>query len=75
MEFIQLAVPVGGHAGGDAHLLTDFVRLVRDKQGLGRSSIKDSFESHYMAFAAEHSRLNKGVHVDVQNYKRVGKGW
>jgi predicted dehydrogenase len=68
-EDIKLAAPIGGHSGGDVNLLTDFVRNVRDQDGSARTSIKDSFESHYMAFAAEYSRLNKARTISLGDFK------
>ncbi|MDO7206133.1 hypothetical protein Q5M85_20630 [Paraclostridium bifermentans] len=41
--------------------MEDFVKLVSENGGEGRTSAKKSVESHVMAFAAEYSRLNKEV--------------
>ncbi|QQO08196.1 Gfo/Idh/MocA family protein [Breznakiella homolactica] len=73
IETIDLAKPVGGHSGGDVNFLTDFVMMVRDKSGAGRTSVKDSFESHYMAFAAESSRLSGGKTLSLGEFKKSGK--
>jgi hypothetical protein len=42
---------------------------VRDQKGSARTSVKDSFESHYMAFAAEYSRLNKARTIILEDFK------
>jgi predicted dehydrogenase len=68
-EVINLAPSIGGHSGGDVNLLTDFVRNVREQKNSARTSIKDSFESHYMAFAAEHSRLNGAKTITLRDFK------
>ena len=70
IEDISLGASVGGHSGGDVNFITDFVRMVRDKSGTGRTSVKDSFESHYMAFAAEHSRLNGSKTVIMEDFRK-----
>ncbi|MGL4910889.1 MAG: Gfo/Idh/MocA family protein [Romboutsia sp.] len=57
----------GGHGGGDYGLMSDFVALVAGNGGEARTSATKSVESHIMAFAAEHARLNKEV-VDVEKY-------
>ncbi|MEG1312243.1 MAG: Gfo/Idh/MocA family oxidoreductase [Romboutsia sp.] len=57
----------GGHGGGDYGLMKDFVDLVAGNGGEARTSAVKSVESHIMAFAAEHARLNKQV-VDVDKY-------
>jgi predicted dehydrogenase len=69
IELIKLASPLGGHAGGDNNLLADFVQNVRDQERYARTSVKDSFESHYMAFAAEYSRLNKARTIKLEDFK------
>jgi predicted dehydrogenase len=71
VEEIRLGASVGGHSGGDPNLIADFVNLVRNGKGHGRTSVKNSFESHYMAFAAEHSRLNKGKIVIMEDFKPI----
>jgi predicted dehydrogenase len=59
IEKIEIAPPIGGHSGGDHGLITAFVLAIRnsDKTGV-KAMVKDAFESHYMAFAAESSRLD-----------------
>lgn len=52
----------GGHGGGDGGIVADFVRLVReDGKVQGLTSAANSVQSHMMAFAAEHARLNREV--------------
>lgn len=51
-----------GHNGGDYHLLNEFVKLLSDPDYTRPlTSIEDSLESHYMAFAAEEARKNNMV--------------
>ncbi|MEG2786253.1 MAG: Gfo/Idh/MocA family oxidoreductase [Romboutsia sp.] len=57
----------GGHGGGDYGIMQDFVSLVAANGGEGRTSATKSVESHIMAFAAEHSRLNKEV-VNIDDF-------
>jgi predicted dehydrogenase len=47
-----------GHGGGDAGIMRDFVQNVLDRQN-SVSGAREALESHYMAFAAEHSRLDR----------------
>ncbi|MDR2029128.1 MAG: Gfo/Idh/MocA family oxidoreductase [Treponema sp.] len=68
IEVIKLASPVGGHSGGDNNLLTDFVWNIRDHNRPSKTSVKDSFESHYMAFAAEYSRLNMARTIKLGDF-------
>lgn len=58
----------GGHGGGDAGLIGDFVRAVREPSGHSvRTSSRESLQSHLIAFAAEESRL-LGKTVDMEEY-------
>jgi predicted dehydrogenase len=69
VETFALASPSSGHSGGDANLITDFVSLVRGDKGAGRTTVKDSFESHYMAFAAEASRLDGAKTINLEAFR------
>ncbi|MCL2044327.1 MAG: Gfo/Idh/MocA family oxidoreductase [Treponema sp.] len=75
-ELIEPGKTAGGHSGGDRHLITDFACMVRDGSGSqnpigkGRNMIRNSFESHYMAFAAEQSRLEGARTIWLAEFKR-----
>ncbi|MBO5868809.1 MAG: Gfo/Idh/MocA family oxidoreductase [Oscillospiraceae bacterium] len=58
-----------GHGGGDGGIIQDMIRLIRGED-FDTSSItylENSVESHYMAFAAEKSRVSGGelIHMDA----------
>lgn len=59
-----------GHGGGDVNLMEDFIEMMKGNQKLGRTDIKESAHSHFMAFAAEESRLNKKV-INVNEYEKM----
>jgi predicted dehydrogenase len=69
IDTVSLAAPEGGHSGGDFNFISDFVRMVRDKNGTGKNAAAGSFESHYMAFAAEESRLDSGKRISLPEFK------
>jgi predicted dehydrogenase len=69
IETIKIAKPVGGHGGGDYGFANDFAGMVRGDKALGRNAIANSFESHYMAFAAEKSRLDGGRIVGIKDIR------
>jgi predicted dehydrogenase len=71
-EEIEVGKTPGGHSGGDAHFITDFVRLVREGTGEGRNMLKDSFESHYMSLAAEASRLAGAATLHLADFRSKG---
>jgi len=62
-----------GHGGGDDGLLHTFAKMVRSTDPAERmqslTSASASLQSHLMAFAAEHSRLDKRV-VDLDEFER-----
>jgi predicted dehydrogenase len=47
-----------GHGGGDSGIMRDFIHNIHDRKNAG-ISVQDSLESHFMAFAAEQSRLEQ----------------
>ena len=70
IETISIAKPAGGHSGGDGGFAADFAACVRGEGGMGRNMIKDAFESHYMAFAAEASRLESGKMMKIGDFRK-----
>ncbi|MCU0485234.1 MAG: Gfo/Idh/MocA family oxidoreductase [Anaerolineales bacterium] len=68
---VDTSTPVtSGHGGGDAALMSAFVRAVRlGEHAAVRTSARQSLESHLMAFAAEESRLNHQS-VNLQAYRQ-----
>ncbi|MDD2503905.1 MAG: hypothetical protein PHP79_09000 [Clostridia bacterium] len=60
----------GGHEGGDSRMMYDVICLFRgDEFNTGFiTSIERSVESHYAAFAAEESRLQKGNPIDMDKF-------
>jgi predicted dehydrogenase len=61
------------HGGGDRRLMDDFIRVVsgEKKDAKGDTDIDKSIESHIMAAAAEYSRVNGGVLVDLEAFKKT----
>ena len=59
-----------GHGGGDAGIIYDMIRLYRgdDFDTTSVTFLENSVESHYMAFAAERSRLQNGTVVDLETF-------
>lgn len=67
IDVSKLATDFSGHAGGDVRMVEDFLQWVdTDTIPSARMSTLDrSLESHFVAFAAEQSRLSGGQSVDV----------
>ncbi len=57
---ITLPGSAAGHGGGDAGIMRDFVRLLREG-GENKTAPQQSLEGHMMAFAAEQARLDGSV--------------
>jgi predicted dehydrogenase len=56
----------GGHSGGDAGLMVDFTYRIRQRRAghpveAARSSLEESLESHWVAFAIERARASGTV--------------
>ena len=67
-EVIHPKEVTGGHGGGDALLMDDFLERMEMNDSNSKSSIKQSVESHIMAYAAELSRT-KGRIIDMDELK------
>ncbi len=60
-----------GHGGGDEGMIHDAIRFFRGDQDFDSSSITSidrSVESHFVAFAAEKSRVNEGEVVEMEEF-------
>lgn len=62
-----------GHGGGDNRLMADFLEAFEKKMVKSQclTNIENSVESHYMALAAEKSRLETGRLINLDEYKKT----
>lgn len=70
IDLYALCQDFTGHGGGDEGIILDAIRLYRGED-FDTSSItylENSVESHYMAFAAEKSRVEGGQLVNMQEF-------
>lgn len=63
-----LADDFSGHGGGDRRLVEDLLDLEEGRARQALTSIEKSMESHYMAMAAEYSRLRHGETVELEKF-------
>lgn len=68
-QIVPIAVGGGGHGGGDDGLMGAFVKALNGDREALLTSARDSLESHLMAFAAEESRVQGGVLIDMEAYR------
>jgi hypothetical protein len=66
-ERIELVIPEGGHGGGDAGVMRDFVTALHTDERHVLTSAEDSLVSHLLAFAAEDARIGQRV-INVDKY-------
>ena len=59
-----------GHGGGDHRMIDELYDIMTGKNPQVATSIDESIESHYMALAAEESRLNGGALVELAKYRK-----
>ncbi len=66
-----LASDLKGHGGGDSGIVADFLdMLINDREATPRTTtLPNSMESHYMALAAEESRINGGKLIDMDAFR------
>lgn len=64
-----------GHGGGDTGIVQDLYKYLTDTyEGFSICDIETSAMNHLISFAAEESRINGGIPVDMEEYaKRVTK--
>ena len=61
-EKVPVEVIKEGHGGGDMGIMESFVQMVENGDtGNDFSNVASAVKSHYMAFAAEKSRIEKQV--------------
>ena len=60
----------GGHGGGDHRMFDSLYNIYFNDKLNASSAIEHSVESHYMALAAEKSRLNGGKLVELSDYRK-----
>lgn len=58
-----------GHGGGDHRMIDELYDIMTGKTPEVATSIDESVESHYMALAAEESRLAGGKLIDLASYR------
>ena len=68
-KLTDLTDDLEGHGGGDHRMIDRLYEVMTDPKTLSDTSIDDSVESHYMALAAEESRLNGGQLVLISKYR------
>ena len=59
----------GNHGGSDHRMIDSLYQIYTTNKLNASSSIEASVESHYMALAAEESRLNGGALVEIKKYR------
>ena len=67
IDISKEAANLSGHAGGDSRMVEDFLDIVsgRAEPNFRTTSLCDSVESHFVALAAERSRLEGGRSVKI----------
>ena len=72
LDVNTLTSDLKGHGGGDSGIVKEFLEmLLTDAPPSQRATtLEHSMESHYMALAAEQSRLQGGALVEVSSLRR-----
>lgn len=69
----NLAEDFSGHGGGDKQLMADFLEVINGNSSKpsGLTSLEQSMESHFLALAAEASRLRGGEIVSLDSVRQA----
>ncbi len=72
IDVSKLSEDFSGHAGGDNRMVEEFLDMLLDGKEPEKSmtTLERSLESHYIALAAEQSRLDGGNVVDMDKIRR-----
>jgi len=70
VDVASMAADFSGHGGGDEGLVYDVIRYMRgdDFDSTSVTTIARSAESHYVAFAAEKSRVEEGELIRMKSF-------
>lgn len=71
IDVSKLTNDLSGHMGGDKLMINEFLKLINKETSQLDSSIEKSVLSHVIAFAAEKSRINKGVVINLNEFKSI----
>lgn len=71
IDVSKLTNDLSGHMGGDKLMINEFLKLINKDTSQLDSSIEKSVLSHVIAFAAEESRNNKGVVINLNEFKSI----
>lgn len=66
----ELTNDLHGHGGGDHEMLKQLYNVMALGDKHVETSVDDSIESHYMALAAEESRLHNGQLVEMSKFRK-----
>lgn len=71
IDIKAISTDLSGHGGGDIRMIKEFMELLlKDGKPSNRlTSLERSLESHFIALAAEESRLHGGCCIEMQNFK------
>lgn len=69
-KITDLTDDLEGHGGGDHRMIDELYEIMTGRNAEIATSIDESIESHYMALAAEESRLNGGALVEIAKLRK-----
>lgn len=70
IDVTKLSDDFSGHGGGDVKMVKEFIEYLANEENKKMcSNLEESLESHYVALAAEESRIAQGKSVCVQKLR------
>jgi len=72
INIAELAEDFSGHGGGDNAMVEEFIDVLSGakEESPYVTSLEKSMESHYCALAAEESRMNNGMIIELDDYRK-----
>lgn len=70
IDVCTLSDDFSGHGGGDTGMIRELIELIMEgkTEGSAISTVSQSLASHYVAFAAEESRMKDGMQIDIDEF-------
>jgi hypothetical protein len=68
-KICDLTDDLEGHGGGDHRMVDELYEIMTAANPKVATSLDESIESHYMALAAEESRLNGGQLIEIAKFR------
>lgn len=69
-DFNAIKSKMLGHAGGDSVIISEFLDYMEGQRPASITTLDESMESHFIALAAEESRVHNGQVIEMDQFRK-----